>query len=201
MKRWFHRLSESPGLTWLWHPVYRIASRATRCGLLAREPGLYRWYARIFRRRGACVVPDSRTDLVVESPGACASHAVVEYIRKHNPDIRITCYAQVPASVIYAVRHRIPAIVLTRNIMDFVASYVSRFPEVTERNAIRYYVAFYAAVMPYRRRIVIGDFQRVIHEPDALVRECNRLYGTQLNEGDGVLPRIRTQSRHVRETA
>jgi hypothetical protein len=191
LQRCFDRFSKSAKYRPLWTVFYRLTHPVTKSSVLSRYPALYFPYARWLKPATFWTLPDERTGLLIESAGSSASFAFAEYVKKHNPDLRVSHGCEVPATVKFAVRHGIPVIVLTRNMLDFVQSAISRFPQTAVRNAVRCYADFHRHLLPLRDKIVVADFHVVREDPAGVIRACNAKYGTAFNEGDNVLPRIR----------
>ena len=191
LKKWLESFSKSRKLRPCWNLFYSLVTRLTKQSIIARSPALYRLYAKWCKPDDFWTFPDGNTDLVVESVGCSASFALVAYIEKHNPGIRIAHGCEVPASVIYAVEHRLPVIVPTRNLLDTVRSGVDRYPQNTPKNIMRNYHFFTRAIQPLVDRILVVDFHNVRSDPQGVLNACNKHFGTALNSGDNVLPKIR----------
>ena len=180
--------------------MYPVVSRITRTSLLASSPMLYRIYARWLRPEFGhgmhpWSVPDKHTDLVMEEAGACGNHSLATYFERHNPGVRLATLTHCAAPVIYAVRHGIPCIVLTRDIVGYVDSCMSRMSDwYTPAMAMRCYCSFFRAVMPYRNRFVTATLEDICEDPRNVMTNVNVKFGTEFNVGNGMLPRIRHTS-------
>lgn len=183
----------------LWNFSYRILCPLTRAGgLISTSPTIYLWYAKHIKPDTFWEAPGSDTDLLIEGAGASATHSLVAYVRKHNPELKISHTCEVPATVKYCLKNNIPVIVPVRNILEYVDSLTERFPQVSRRTARMCYVSFYKYILKVRGRVVIADFREIIEQPAEVMTRCNEFYGTSFNVGDNELPRIRTTQYEAR---
>ncbi len=177
--------------------AYPWIARATRCAPLSTYPALYFPYARVFRRPSPVPftpwsLPDGTTNLVIEEPGSCGNHSMAAYFRKHNPEMKLATLTHCAASVRYAVAHDIPCIVLTRDILGYIHSSVSRFPHLyTPRVAVMCYASFYKSILNVMDRVVVARLHDITKDPRPTLQAVNDKFGTTFNIGDGVLPKIR----------
>ena len=177
----------------LWNLCYRLICPLTRAGgLISKSPRLYLWYARHIKPDTFWEAPEPDTDLLIEGAGASATHSLVAYVRKHNPNLKISHTCEVSATVKYCLKKNIPVIVPVRNIIEYVDSLTERFPQMSRRTARMCYVSFYKYILRVRGHVVIADFREIIANPARVMDRCNKFYGTSFNEGDNILPKIRT---------
>jgi hypothetical protein len=176
----------------VWNLIYRLICPLTRAGgIISQVPALYLWYAKHIKPDTFWEAPDADTDLLIEGAGASATHSLVAYVRKHNPELKISHTCEVPATVKYCLAKKIPVIVPVRNIMEYVDSLVTRFPQTSDRTARLCYTSFYEYIIKVRHRVVVADFHDIVENPAEVVRRCNEFYGTDFNVGDNQLPAIR----------
>ncbi len=183
----------SPKLQPLWNWVYRMICPLTRAGgIISRVPFIYLWYAKNFKPDTFWQAPDANTDLLIEGAGASATHSLVAYVKAHNPDLNISHTCEVSATVKYCLEKGVPVIVPVRNVVEYVDSLVTRFPQTSERTARMCYESFYRYILKVRSKVVVADFRDIIDNPAEVIRRCNELYGTSFNIGNNELPRVRT---------
>lgn len=177
----------------LWNFCYRIICPLTRAGgLISKSPALYLWYAKHIKPDTFWEAPGPDTDLLIEGAGASATHSLVAYVRKHNPELKISHTCEVSATVKYCLKNNIPVIVPVRNIVEYVDSLTERFPQVSRWTARMCYVSFYKYILRVRGQVVVADFREIIKNPAEVVSRCNAFYGTSFHVGDNELPTIRT---------
>lgn len=104
--------------------------------------------------------------------------AVIAFQHAQPRQVSIAHHVHAAGAVIAAVRMRTPTIVLIRPPEDSVLSYVTRWPELTIGHALRGYVRFYASLVPYRDRFVIGRFDEVTTDFGAVIQRLNVRFGT-----------------------
>ena len=191
MKKFFEAFSNSARWRSCWVAFYRVAVRVTKQSILSRTPWAYRLFARYLKPGDFRIFPGIFTDLVVETAGSSASCALVEYIKKHNPGIRVAYGCEAPAPVIHAVRLGLPVIITTRNMLETAHSGRERFQQNSPENNMRSYYVFCKAIYPYYDQLEIADYYEIVANPCSIVARCNRRFGTNFNLGDNVLPRVR----------
>lgn len=167
-------------------------------GPIPRYPCLY-WFfrkrinnviSRLWRTDAPTALPDSKTELLIASPGHCASHSLCQYITEHNPDRNVLLSTHAPAPVLFALKHNIPCIVLTKDFFSYIASSYRSVNPTGFHNPI----LFYKMLIPHTDSLLIAKYEDLILDPALIVGELNRKFGLNLNEGDNVLPKIRTYS-------
>jgi hypothetical protein len=196
LQKSLYKMTASSRLRPLWNLCYRIICPLTRAGgLISKSPRLYLWYAHNIKPDTFWEAPGPDTDLLIEGAGASATHSLVAYVLKHNPDLKISHTCEVSATVKYCLKNKIPVIVPVRNIIEYVDSLTVRFPQMSRKTARMCYVSFYKYILKVRGHVVIADFRDIITNPADVVKRCNEFHGTTFNEGDNVLPKIRTSQQ------
>lgn len=144
--------------------------------------------ARLWRKDVPLGLPDARTELIIASPGHCASHALLKYITQYNPDRNILLGPHAPAPIVYAVRHGIPCVILTKDFLAYMkSSYHSSNPTAGHNPML-----FYKRILPVLEELLVVRFEDLIKEPKEIVEKINQRFSLDLNTGDNVLPRVRT---------
>ena len=144
----------------VWNLCYRLICPLTRAGgPISKSPRLYLWYAKHIKPDTFWEAPELDTNLLIEGAGASATHSLVAYVRKHNPDLKISHTCEVPATVKFCLQNNIPVIVPVRNIMEYVDSLTERFPQVSRRTARMCYISFYKYILKVHNRVVVADFR------------------------------------------
>ena len=138
------------------------------------------------------VYPDRRTDIVIESFGGSASKSFVAYVQKANPDLRIATDVGNVGPMRYALRHGIPVVYVYREPIAAISSVLGRYSRYTSMAicAIRYMSNLYYVM---RHSILVLVMSEVMKDPAGCVRSINTRHGLVLDEGDGLLPKIRTE--------
>ena len=184
----------SPGLKGLVEFLSPVVKLFVDHGPIPRYPALYWPYMKhirptwIWTRYPGKELPDSTTELMIASPGHCASHALLQYLRKHNPERNILLTTQAPAPVVYATKHGIPCIVLSRDMYDYVNSSYHHSGDHTGAHAP---MVFCTGIIRHSEGFVLGAYEEIIHDPRPLIRRVNQKYGSTFNEGDGDMGWVR----------
>ncbi|MCG7893388.1 MAG: hypothetical protein JAZ12_02945 [Candidatus Thiodiazotropha taylori] len=131
---------------------------------------------RIFGQNKRLLV-NERTDIVIEGyprSGNTFSVLAFQYAQKDTPHIAHHLHAS--AQVIWAVKKSIPVVVLIREPIDAILSFVIRDKNVGIDEAIKQYIRFYKSIIPYINDIVIAEFDTVISDYGKIIRLINEKY-------------------------
>lgn len=124
-------------------------------------------------------VVDKDTELVIEGfPRSGNTFAFVAFSLAQNREPKLAHHLHAPAQVLWAVKNRIPALVLIRDPEDAIISYVIHTPEMSLRQALRNYIRFYSRLAPYRNYFVIARFEEVIRDFGRVIQNVNTKFGT-----------------------
>ena len=80
--------------------------------------------------------------------------------------------------VLRAVRLGLPTVVLIRQPVDAVSSYLVRRPTLTPDDALVEYLDFYQTAWRVRDGFVVGLFDRVVADFGAVITDVNQRFGT-----------------------
>jgi hypothetical protein len=148
--------------------------------IVARYPMLALPVARV-RRHGEVVGP--HTDLVIEGfPRTGTTFAVAAFRQAQPTHWSLAHHVHAPAQILYAVRHRIPALVVVRWPEDCVLSQVIRNPNITIRQRLMGYIRFYEPLLSVRSRFESASFDEVTCSFGDTIRRINARYGTRFSE-------------------
>jgi len=156
---------------------HRLRSR------LSEYPALYLPFARRRYPGPSPEVIGPLTELVIDGYTRCASTFAVYALQLcQDKPIRLAHHLHAPAQIIAAARAGIPTLVLIRGPRGAILSQLVREPGVALRDALVAYARFYECLMPYRDRLVVGDFEEVTHDFGSVVRRLNARFGTSYAE-------------------
>lgn len=160
-------------MTWTKRAWYGVKT------IVARHPSVAIPAARF---RGHGVVAGPETQLVIEGfPRAGSSFAVAAFQRAQPEPVRIAHHVHAPAQVLYAVRRRVPALVLIREPEDAVLSHVIRTPAIGLEGGLRGYLRFYEPLLPVRDRICVASFKEVVTDFGDVIDRMNASFGTSFD--------------------
>src|SRR5688572_8356268 len=121
--------------------------------------GRWPWAARRFRTGE---FPTQATEVCIEGFLRSGNTFTVIAFQQAQPRaVSIAHHVHAAGAVIAAARMGTPTMVLIRPPEESILSYVIRWPELTIDDALRGYVRFYAPLVPYRDRFVVGRFDEV----------------------------------------
>jgi hypothetical protein len=150
--------------------------------LLAQLPVLYHaavldnWW-QVGRR--SHVVVHGGTELVMDGFQSSAnSYSIAALRRAERRHTEVAHHLHCPQQVLAATRRGIPVLLLIREPRAAVLSLVSRWPELSVRQGLRAYTAYYRRVLPAVDACVVGPFKEVIADFGGVMRRVNDRFGT-----------------------
>lgn len=161
---------------WLWRGRYHLRR------VFGTWPTLYLLLARALHHDAAvCRAAGPTTELVIEGFPRSANTFAVAAFRSAQPSaIELAHHLHMPAQVIYAARHHIPCLVLIREPVAAICSYVllRDYPWNDPDAAITEYVRFYSAVAPYSPLFTLATFDEVTTDFGAVIDRVNHQFET-----------------------
>jgi hypothetical protein len=128
---------------------------------------------------------NEHTEIVIEGfPRSANTFAVVAFSLVQEQPVRIAHHLHAPAQVLWAVRRKIPVMVLVREPTDAVLSLVMREPGVSLDQGLRRYARFYTRVAPYRQQFVVAPFEQVTNAFGGVIDRVNAQFGTSFTVFD-----------------
>jgi len=123
------------------------------------------------------------TEIVIEGyPRSGNTFAVVAFRQAQGREILIAHHLHAAAQIKRAASLGVPAVVLIREPSEAVLSLVVRDPHASMRWALRSYIRFYSAVVPYLEKTVVAPFTMVTSDLTSVIRTVNTRYGTAFKE-------------------
>lgn len=155
---------------------YRIRYGAR--AVVSTYPAIYLPFARRkYGPVGSVVTPD--TELVIEGfQRSGNTFAVAAFQLAQHRQTRAAHHLHAAAQVIAAARMGVPILLLIRDPDEAVLSHLLREPSITLKQGLANWVRFYERVLPYRDRVVVGEFGLVTSDFGAVIAEINRRFGT-----------------------
>jgi hypothetical protein len=129
-------------------------------------------------------------------PRSATTFAVAAFQFSQPRPVQVAHHSHAPAQVIAAARWGIPSLVTIREPEESVLSTAVYLPYLTVGSALRAYVDFYTAVLPYRSAFVVGEFSDITSRLGVVIRQVNDVFGTDFSayepsaENDDVVFRI-----------
>jgi len=136
------------------------------------------------------IVSDT-TDLVIEGfPRSANSFAVQAFKIAQTPnEVSIATHVHSPSHIISAVKQNKPTLVLIRDpkttLLSLRALSMQVYPEQSEEllnlsfdYLASYYINFYEKIIPYKDKIVLGEFKQVTSDFGNQIVRVNKKFGT-----------------------
>ena len=121
-------------------------------------------------------MPDS--GICIEGfPRSANSYAVVAF-RLANPQVKIAHHLHVPAQLLQAVKWKIPAVLLIRDPLEAVASFMVFQHSQNADLYLKTYIRFYKTLQKVLPFLVIVNFDSVIHHFNELIVKVNAKFTT-----------------------
>jgi len=161
---------------------YRRARHRLRTYVSEHPAGYLAFARRKYTTHGVEVI-GPRTELVIDGfTRSATTFAVYAFQLAQDRPVQLAHHLHAPAQLIEAARRGIPAVALIRNPQGAILSQLIREPGVALRDALFAYSRFYEHLMPYRQRLVIGEFKQVTEDFGAVIRQLNERFGTTFAE-------------------
>ena len=133
--------------------------------------------------------PPDGCELLLASPGHCATNAFLAYLREHNPGRVFHFGSHAPAVSVWAVRRDIPVVCMTRNAKDWCRS-----RKRADNHTIGNLQTYYTALSDHDHGIHYVSFEDVVADPAMRLDEISERFDLGLDKGDGVLPFVKMYS-------
>lgn len=161
----------------------RLLLKTTRYRLrtsISHIPSIYLPLANLRRRdeEGATIVTPA-TDLVVEAFPRSGNTFAVTALQSSQPQrLDIAHHFHAPAQLIKAVRLRKPTLLIVRQPMAAVASFILRHPCVSMGLGLKSWLRFHRALLPYTDGMAVATFDQVTTDLGAVIDAVNDRFGT-----------------------
>lgn len=133
---------------------------------------------------------DKNTSIVIEGfPRSANCFAVETFKAAQVTDISIAHHLHAPAQIIRAVQYGLPTLVLIRDPIEAVISYlamrfeiydlkgITDFPPTLEQ-LFKEYIRFYKTVLPLSNQFIIGRFEEVTNDFGTIIDKLNQKFNT-----------------------
>lgn len=153
-------------------------------GIVLQYPSLYLSLARLFLRpENKHLIVGKDTEIVIEGfPRSANTFAYRAFQMCQEREIRVAHHLHAPAQIIMAAKMNIPTVVQIRNPEDSVLSLVIRNPFISIKVALKQYILFYQAILPYRDHFVLAKFEDVTKNFGLIIRQINNKFDTRFRE-------------------
>ncbi|MFK7888594.1 MAG: hypothetical protein AB8G16_17170 [Gammaproteobacteria bacterium] len=126
------------------------------------------------------------TDICIDGYPRSANSFSVRMFRQANPGATVAHHTHSIANLRYSIKHAIPTVVLIRQPLDAIASSVIAHKDQNIELEVSRYVDFYDWVAQHRDRIVMAEFNDVIHNMNAIIGSVNQKFKTSFSSLDDV---------------
>ena len=172
--------------------IMRMRGPGGRSPLGPPRHALRRWismyptiYLPMARLKNEHSVLEARTELVLDGTSRSANtFAAIAFQLAQNDHVRLAHHMHAAASLVAAARRGVPTLISVREPEPTILSSMMREPQVTARQWLKTYVAFYERILPFRSAFVIATFTEVTSDFGAVTRRVNERFATRFREFD-----------------
>jgi hypothetical protein len=172
--------------------IMRMRGPRGRSLLGSPRHALRRWismyptiYLPMARLKNEHSVLEARTELVLDGTSRSANtFAAIAFQLAQNDHVRLAHHMHAAASLVAAARRGVPTLITVREPEPTILSSLMREPQVTPRQWLKTYVAFYERILPFRSAFVIATFTEVTSDFGAVTRRVNERFATRFRVFD-----------------
>jgi hypothetical protein len=160
------------------HGRFSTPARRLRWSLRSRLAEHQAYLRLAHRKYGHMVVADD-TEAVIDgfTRSACV-FAAIGFQQAQPRPVRLAHLLHAPSHLIAGVQRGLPCLVTIRDPEGAVTSSLIREPYLTPGVALAGWTRFYGRLLPYRDRMVVGEFSAVTADLGGLIEELNARFGT-----------------------
>lgn len=113
--------------------------------------------------------------------------------------VELATHTHAIATVLLAVKRKVPTLVLMRQPADTVISATMKAPGTTLRQHLRWYIRYYEKIYQLRDSLYIALFDEVVGDFGQVIGNANRRFGTQFTPFDGTKERVEDVLTWIRD--
>jgi hypothetical protein len=123
---------------------------------------------------------DEETDVVVEGFPRSGNTFATFALRHADRHLRVVSHVHHPNQVVLAVRRGLPTILVVREPVPTLASYLIAGPHGRARGVLEEYVAYHRELLPYLPDVLVVDFAQLSTDMGLVIDRLNARYGTSI---------------------
>ena len=122
-----------------------------------------------------------KTDIVIEGFPRCANTFAVVAFNNSNPNCNVAHHMHVIAQLKGALKYNKPCIVLIRNPVDAIKSYLVRHSKNSVKSVTENYLNFYEFVLKHKEYFIISDFDTSTTDFGKIIELVNNKFETNFH--------------------
>lgn len=147
--------------------------------VIADYPVLYLPLARLKSRGPSTQVVDDSTQILIEAWPRSGNTFAEQAFRMSQPGpVRLAHHFHAPAQVIAAVQRGLPTLVIVREPVDSIASFLIWDASITAEQALHSWIRFHERIMPWSYGYVTATFAQVTTDFGAVMQKLNERFDT-----------------------
>ena len=154
--------------------------------IISTSPLIYPLFARWKRsdEDGAKLIVQD-TALVVEAfPRSGNTFAYFAFKMCQKKKIKLAHHFHAPSQLMLAAKWKKPALLIVRNPVDAVCSFVLRESCISPSQALNNWIHFHRVLLPYAESFVVASFEQVTSDFGVVIDRVNKRFGTDFNRFD-----------------
>lgn len=151
----------------------------------------------VARGRASLNVVREGTDLTVEGFPRSGNTFAVAKLHAKNPELVIAHHLHSASQVRRSVKFGLPTLILFREPIDSLASWLQREPDLDLQSAAKLYLNFYAEVLSERQSVVLSDFTQTVGSFEDRVGILNARFGTRFEVSSDLAARQLISARSL----
>lgn len=131
-----------------------------------------------FPDSAAAIENDIIIDGYMRSSNTFSYHAF-KYL---NEESSISHHRHSSAGLLFGIKNNIPILLLIRKPSDvFISTYIFKNQEISFKDIAKSWIMFYEALLPFKNKIFVGDFNIVTKDFSKVIKNINNFYGKNFN--------------------
>lgn len=123
------------------------------------------------------------TEIVIEGfERSGNTFAVIAFSNAQSRRVLVAHHLHAAAQIIYAVKRRIPTMVLLRAPEDAILSFLIFHPAISASQAMNTWLRFHTPLLPFKEGFVLAKFDTVVSDFGCVIRSVNERFGTGFRE-------------------
>lgn len=94
--------------------------------------------------------------------------------------LRISSHVHLPSQVKHAVARGIPVLLVVREPVALLSSYLVYGPHATPKDVLQEYTSYHRQLVPYIEQLLICDFEDIIRDMSSVIVRINDRYGLNI---------------------
>lgn len=123
------------------------------------------------------------TDIIIEGfPRSGNTYAYACFLLTNGDKHKVARHIHLGSQINMAIKYSTPALIIFRNPVESISSYLVRNKYYSEKSAINYYIKYYENIIKNKDNIVLCEFRQLITNFESAIKRLNEKYNTSFAE-------------------